>query len=100
MDFIKRWLEKRRKAVEVLVMDVMRQPRMVNDEECLWEEKIVEGVRSSWPDELEWKPWLVTSLEVGSALDRLVRQGKLRRSQFYRADGPKSVSTQTFTLAR
>jgi hypothetical protein len=98
MNFIKRWLEKRRKAVEILVMDVA--PRDLPAEDSRTHRRsIVRRVKfSSWPDELEHKPYFIRAFEVNSALSRLVKRGKLKQSQYHYVSPEKSISTDTFML--
>lgn len=98
MNFISRWLEKRRKAVEILVMDVAPRDLPVEDSRT-HRHSIVRRVKfSSWPDELEHKPYFIRAFEVNSALDRLAEEGKLSRSRYYFVSPTKSIFTDTFAL--
>lgn len=98
MNFIKRWLEKRRKAVEILVMDVA--PRnLPADDSRTHRHSIVRRVKfTSRPEGRKHRPWLITSMEINSALDRLANEKELNRSRYYKVTGSDSISTDTFAL--
>lgn len=98
MNFISRWLETRRKAVESAVMGVAPRDLPAEDSR-IHRRSIVRRVKfTSRSEGLKCKPWLVTSMEINSALDRLAREGRLKHSRYHFVSPTKSISTDTFAL--
>ncbi len=97
MNLIRRWLEKRRARLEILVMDAVRESRTSG--QTVLERDIVRQVKSSWPDELDHKPLFIIASEIASAFDRLVGRGELSEGlpvQHYSAT--ETFSSRTFAF--
>ncbi len=96
MNFISRWLETRRKAVEIVVMGVAPRDLPAEDSR-IHRCSIVRRAKFTSRSE-GVKPWLLTSMEINSVLDRLAEEGKLKHSRYYFVSPTKSIFTDTFAL--